>query len=99
MWVTLLLVTHFGFFPFTYLISFFNDWELQQVHQESEVHLVRARCPHHKSFIINQDLRKISLKPSFLRSLRSYAFGTLRERGSLFRDLCVSPNNIFIITN
>ena len=38
-----------------------------------------------------QDLRKISLKPSFLRSLRSYAFGTLRERGSLFRDLCVSP--------
>ncbi|MFM6370455.1 MAG: hypothetical protein ACKPGN_19860, partial [Dolichospermum sp.] len=44
----------------------------------------------------NQDLRKISLKPSFLRSLRSYAFGTLGERGSLFRDLCVSPNNFQI---
>ena len=48
--------------------------------------------------LIYQDLRKISLKPSFLRSLRSYAFGTLRERGSLFRDLCVSPLIIKINT-
>ncbi|MFN6034979.1 MAG: hypothetical protein ACK48B_13295 [Dolichospermum sp.] len=27
-WATLLFVTCVGFFPFTYLISFFNDWEL-----------------------------------------------------------------------
>ena len=40
--------------------------------------------------IFVQDLRKISLKPSFLRVLRFYAFGTLRERGSFFRHLCVS---------
>ncbi|MFM5997123.1 MAG: hypothetical protein ACKO9U_21545, partial [Dolichospermum sp.] len=53
------------------------------------------RSPTYVNIPINchlyQDLRKISLKPSLLRSLRSYAFGTLGERGSLFRDLCVSP--------
>ncbi|MFM6612048.1 MAG: hypothetical protein ACKPJH_05765, partial [Dolichospermum sp.] len=63
------------------------------------MYLIRAETP-----VSNlQDLRKISLKPSFLRSLRSYAFGTLRERGSLFRDLCVSPNlftlSLLVITH
>jgi len=37
----------------------------------------------------NQDLRKISLKSSFLRDLCAWS-------GSLFHESCVSPNNIML---
>jgi len=42
-WAILLFVTYVGFF----CLSTYSKFSL------SEVHFVQARCPHHKSFIIN----------------------------------------------
>ncbi|MFM5926984.1 MAG: hypothetical protein ACKPFD_04555 [Dolichospermum sp.] len=39
---------------------------IQQVHQESEVNLVRARCPHHKSFIVTANCHQTRNKNPIL---------------------------------